>query len=273
MVAQRTAAYQITQCTSNTFNYIRTLQQARQEDDEDYRLLIPLDGEMFIRQHDQQTRLVPGGGTLFTLVEPFDLEKKGANSTLIATFPAREVNERLGLSAPLATGFDMTTGLGRVVNDVMVALFEEREVLTASQFDAVCDRLVELVCMLAAGDDRPDSPRHLADVESVVRRHIREHAADPDLNCAILGRSLGWSLRQVQVALQQAGTTPSELIREERLRLIRDRLRSPTYRHMSITELARVTGFSSVSALSTAFKRRFGMSPREARYGEGSAET
>ncbi|WP_269769188.1 helix-turn-helix domain-containing protein [Nocardiopsis gilva] len=84
-----------------------------------------------------------------------------------------------------------------------------------------------------------------------------------------MARSLGWSLRQVQVALQQAGTTPSELIREERLRLVRDRLRSPAYRHMSITELAYATGFSSASALSTAFKRRFGITPREARNGEG----
>ncbi|WP_332459819.1 helix-turn-helix transcriptional regulator [Nocardiopsis gilva] len=129
--------------------------------------------------------------------------------------------------------------------------------------------MVELLCMLAMGDDRPDAPRQLADVEDAVRRHIREHAADPGLNCAAMARSLGWSLRQVQVALQQAGTTPSELIREERLRLVRDRLRSPAYRHMSITELAYATGFSSASALSTAFKRRFGITPREARNGEG----
>lgn len=70
----------------------------------------------------------------------------------------------------------------------------------------------------------------------------------------------------MQLALQHAGTTPRELIREERLRLVRDRLRAPGYRHMTITELAYVSGFSSSSALSAAFRQRFGVCPREMRH-------
>ncbi|MCX4791607.1 helix-turn-helix domain-containing protein [Streptomyces sp. NBC_01221] len=81
-----------------------------------------------------------------------------------------------------------------------------------------------------------------------------------------VAQALGWSLRQVQLALQHAGTTPRELIREERLRLVRDRLRAPAYRHMTITELAYASGFSSSSALSTAFRQRFGVCPREMRH-------
>jgi AraC-like DNA-binding protein len=99
----------------------------------------------------------------------------------------------------------------------------------------------------------------------MVRRFVRANAADPELTGAAVARRLGWSLRQVQLALQHAGTTPRELIREERLRLVRDRLRSPRHRHLTITELAHASGFSSASALSTAFRRRYGTSPRELR--------
>ena len=141
----------------------------------------------------------------------------------------------------------------------------ERERLSPRQFDVVCDRIVELLRVLAE-DDRPGAPGHLAEVESLVRRHVRAHAADPRLNGAAVARELGWSLRQVQLALQQAGTTPRELIREERLRLVRDRLHSPRHQHMTITELAHSSGFSSASALSTAFRRRYGISPRELRH-------
>ncbi|HET6353503.1 AraC family transcriptional regulator [Streptomyces sp.] len=35
---------------------------------------------------------------------------------------------------------------------------------------------------------------------------------------------------------------------------------------MTITDLAYASGFSSASTLSTAFRQRFGVSPREMRY-------
>jgi AraC-like DNA-binding protein len=120
--------------------------------------------------------------------------------------------------------------------------------------------------MLTSAEERPDTPNPLAGVETVVRRHIRAHAADPALTGTSVARALGWSLRQIQLALQHAGTTPRDLIREERLRMVRDRLRCGHCEHLTITELAHATGFSSASAMSTAFRRRFGVSPREMRH-------
>jgi AraC-like DNA-binding protein len=63
--------------------------------------------------------------------------------------------------------------------------------------------------------------------------------------------------------MQQAGTTPRDLIREERLALVHERLRSPA--HLVIGELAHSCGFSSNSVLSAAFRQRYGVSPREFR--------
>ncbi|WP_046470500.1 AraC family transcriptional regulator [Allosalinactinospora lopnorensis] len=264
-VRQRTDTYQNVLFWSGEIGYIRTPKQVRQAPDEDYRFVLPLTGELVIRQDERESRLPPGAGSLFTLGAPFDLVQESDACAFILTIPAGEVDGPLNRSSPLAAGLDLSSGLGRVVNDMMTGLFEERDSLTSGQFDAVCDRMVELLCMLVVGDDRPDAPGHLAEVEAMVRRYVREHAADGELTCAALAQELGWSLRQIQLALQRVGTTPSELIREERLRSARERLRSPAYQHMSITDLAYASGFSSASALSTAFRRRFGMTPREAR--------
>ena len=76
---------------------------------------------------------------------------------------------------------------------------------------------------------------------------------------------LGWSLRQVQAVLKKAGTTPRELIREERLQLARRRLESRTHQNHTIASLAYAYGFRSASALSTAFRERFGVRPRDMR--------
>ncbi|MFE3740798.1 helix-turn-helix domain-containing protein [Streptomyces sp. NPDC059134] len=265
---QRTDSFQLVMFWSDTIKYSRTAGQARYDSDEDYRLLLPVAGEMVLRQDDQELRLVPRVGCLVTFAAPFEILQDASARALILSIPAQEVNGRLNRSSPLTAGLDLTRGLGRVLGDILAGLHDERATLTGSQFDAASDRLVELLCMLAAGDNRPTAPGHLTEVETAVRRYVREHTADPDLTGATLARALGWSLRQVQLALHHAGTTPRELIREERLRLVRDRLRASAYRHMTITELAYASGFSSASALSTAFRQRFGVSPRELRHAD-----
>ncbi|OIJ65052.1 AraC family transcriptional regulator [Streptomyces mangrovisoli] len=271
-VRQRSGTYQMVRFRSDAIEYNRSAQQVRQEPDEDYRLLVPLGGRLVLRQDGQEAVLTRGTGALVTFGAPFSCVQEAATPALIFTFPAREIDDPLGNKSPMATGLDLTTGLGRVVTSMLNDLHEERHHLTEPQFDAVSDRIAELLCMLVVGDERPDAPGHLTEVETVVRRHVRAHAADPGLSGTTMARALGWSLRQIQLALQRVGTTPRDLIREERLRLARDRLRCGDCEHMTITELAYATGFSSASAMSTAFRRRYGVSPREMRNGGRSSE-
>ncbi|MFF5477684.1 helix-turn-helix domain-containing protein [Streptomyces sp. NPDC012935] len=265
MVRQGSDSYQVVTWYSDQIEYARTPGLIRQMPDPDYRLLFPLAGELLLRQDDQQVRLTPGTGSLITLGTPFEILHGASLRGVILSIPAQEIDGPLNRKAPLATGLDLTKGLGRVVHSMVRGLNDERGNLTTPQFDAVCDRVVELLCMLACGDDRPDVQGQLTEVEAVVRRHVREHAADPDLSGASMARALGWSLRQIQLALQHVGTTPRDLIREERLRLVRERLLRADCAHMTITDLTYASGFSSASAMSTAFRRRFGVSPREMR--------
>ncbi|MEU9140656.1 helix-turn-helix domain-containing protein [Streptomyces sp. NPDC048404] len=266
-VRQRSEAYQLVRFRSDEIEYSRTARQIREDPDEDYRLLLPLTGEIVLRQDGHEARLTPGTGTLVSFGSPFQCAQDAATQAFVLTIPARELDGPLSRKSPLATGLDLSRGLGRVVRSMLDGLYAERDDLTDAQFNAVSDRVVELLCMLTTGDDRPDGGRHLSDVETVVRRHVRENAADPGLTGTSMARALGWSLRQIQLALQHAGTTPRDLIREERLRLVRERLRCGDCEHLTITDLAYASGFSSASALSTAFRQRFGVSPREMRNG------
>ncbi|MFF0519464.1 helix-turn-helix domain-containing protein [Actinomadura nitritigenes] len=276
-------AYRLVLCWSEQIDCVRTAGQARRERADGYRFLLPLDGELTLVQDGREARLRPGTGGLVTLAEPFRIgiasghgpsavrpqdggRRDGSARAFVMTIPAREMDRRLRRPSPVATGLDLSAGLGRVVADMVRAVGEERRALSAAQFDAACDRITELLCVIVAERQRPAAPGHLAEVEAVVRRYVREHATEPGLTGAAVAQDLGWSLRQVQLALQHAGTTPRELIREERLRLVRDRLRNPQDRDVTITDLAHAAGFSSASALSTAFRRRFGVSPRELRH-------
>ncbi|MFI1167014.1 AraC family transcriptional regulator [Streptomyces sp. NPDC020801] len=262
---QRTDKYQLVRFWSDEIEYTRTAQQVRQGPDGDYRFLLPLDGRIVLRQSDEEARLSPGAGALVTFGAPFECLQAASTRAFILTIPAREIDGPLNRKSPVAGGVDLTKGLGRVVASMLNDLHAQRYALTDPQFDAVSDRIVELLCMLLCGDDRPDAPGHLSEVEAMVRRYARDQAADPKLTGTSMAHALGWSLRQIQLALQRVGTTPRDLIREERLRLVRDRLQCADCVHMTITDLAHASGFSSASAMSTAFRRRFGVSPREMR--------
>lgn len=233
--------------------------------EEDYRLLVPLSGELTVRRSGRRTRLVPGTGALVTPAEPLEAARAAGTRGLVLTIPAPQVDGPLRRSAPRADRLDLRTGLGRLVADLLTGLVRERRSLTGAEFDAACDRLVELLCMVAERDGHGDASARLAEVAALVRRYVRAHAADPELTGAVIAQDLGWSLRQVQLALQHSGTTPRELIREERLRLARRLLQDPSHAHLPITDLAYAAGFSSPSALSTAFRHRYGTTPSELR--------
>ncbi|MET8871656.1 AraC family transcriptional regulator [Nocardia sp. NPDC004604] len=261
---RRTDNYQIVAWQADIVTYYRTAKHVREDADGDYRLMLPTTGQLTIWQDDQHVPMTPGIGGLMTIDQPFAITQVSGTEGLTMTIPRGEIDHRLGRAAPRAPLVDLTSGLGRVVADLATSLAAERDTLTHGQFDAVSERLVELLCMHIVGD-HPTEHRHLTDVESRVRHYIRTNAHDPELTPAAVARALGWSLRQVQLALQHGGTTPRELIKEERLRLAHARLRNPAYHHWSIATLAAGLGFSSASSFSTAFRRRFGATPRDIR--------
>lgn len=263
---QRTGRYQLVEWQQNQAVWMRrTTRHVREDADEDYRFALPVQGQFSVRQGDDTAQVSTGTGSLFTMDRPFVLGFGVPTRGLVLTIPRAEFDVRMGSSAPVAAELNLGSGLGRVLYDLLVSTVSERDVLRRCQFDALCERLVELMCLLVVGDDRPDAPENLTGVEATVRRYVRAHAGEASLTGESIARALGWSLRHVQRTLQIVGTTPRELIREERLRLAREWLQNPAYREKTITEIAHLCGFSSPSMLSHAFRKRYGVAPRDLR--------
>jgi AraC-like DNA-binding protein len=163
------------------------------------------------------------------------------------------------------TVLDGSTGLGRVVRQMVATLQEEREQFSEGTFDIACDRLLDLVCLAADGgrDSAPAEQR--ATVEAEIRRYIRQHAYDAELDAAQIAQALGWSPRYIQRVLQASGTTPRDLIRHERLQLARSRLANVSWAATSISQIAHACGFGSHATFATAFRQQFGRTPSDVR--------
>ncbi|WP_157354846.1 helix-turn-helix transcriptional regulator [Nocardia terrae] len=114
--------------------------------------------------------------------------------------------------------------------------------------------------MLLTGDLRPQHG-HLTETGEAVRRFVRENVGTGDVRLPAVANALGWSPRQLRLALQQSGTTYRDLRREESLRAARSMLERP---NPPIAEVAARCGFT-VTWFSAAFKDRFGETPRDFR--------
>lgn len=99
----------------------------------------------------------------------------------------------------------------------------------------------------------------------LVQRDILERLCEHDLHIEAVARRQGVTVRYVQRLFENAGTTFSDFVREQRLehafRLLRERDPASS----TITAIAYDAGFSEVSSFNRAFRKRFDATPSEIR--------
>ncbi|SFB49813.1 AraC-type DNA-binding protein [Amycolatopsis marina] len=264
LTRMRTDRNQVLAWHSPPVRYGRKPKHVRKDGIDSYVLLAPTAGTAIIDADDGELVLRPGYASLVSTARPFTVTHSPHAQLRAVTIQRREIQRRMNRHARLSAPLDFSTGLGGVVHNLLDSIVRELDQLTSHQFDAVVDRLTELLC-IQLGDCVINAGDHYSEIEAAIRRYVRDHAQDPGLNGEMIASALGWSVRQIQLALQRAGTTARELVREERLSLAHDCLANPAYRNISITELAHRCGFVSAGTFSTAFRQRFGMTPRELR--------
>ncbi|WP_405974998.1 AraC family transcriptional regulator [Streptomyces sp. NBC_00988] len=262
---QRSKTYSLALCSGGEEVVDRDNRHIRTDPRGTYELLVPLSGSAWVEQGVAAGEIGPGVMALCDIDRPLTFAH-GADLrsiSLIVSGQHLAARSELAAGGPHLLGGDR--GLGRVVRQLTTTLHEEREHLSETTFDIACDRLLDLVCLAAEGgvDSAPTGQR--ASVEAAIRRYVREHACDRDLDVVGIARALGWSARYVQQVLQAAGTTSRDLIRRERLNVARTRLASASWTTYSIAEIAHASGFGSHASFATAFRAEFGLTPREAR--------
>jgi AraC-like DNA-binding protein len=265
LARQRSAEFQLVRWWSGEARFERTARHVARDERGTVELFLPLTGAAVVEQGRSRSTMRPGDMALYAIDRPVTLWHVPEFSGMTLIIPAGRVEQR---SSELTDArlFDGTRGLGRIALTMLRTLREQRTQLSGAGFDASCDRLVDLLCLTGTSAAEPGvSGTHRGDVEAAIRRYVRTHLEDAELSTRSISAALGWSPRYVQAVLPEAGTTPTELIRDERLALARGRLEHADYRSWPIERVGRSCGFPNASAFSAAFRRRYGMSPRDAR--------
>ncbi|WP_052371563.1 AraC family transcriptional regulator [Amycolatopsis taiwanensis] len=265
LLRQRTSAYQLIAWTGDAEVITRRARDVRRDSRGHYELIVPLSGDLHIGRDDRLSLLRPGEMILVSIDVPFKVAHPADAAALTLIIPPERIEHRLGPYGIRGHRMFGGKGLGRVSRELIVSLLGERDHLSGSDFDAACDRVVDLICLARDGADRPPTASAGATVVQQVRRYIRKHATDPNLSITAIASAVGWSARYIQTVLAREGTTPTQLIRGERLGLARVRLSDPALANKTIAAIAASVGFTSPSAFSHAYRKHFGCSPRETR--------
>ncbi len=229
--------------------------------DDFYWIVVPQRGDYSMRFRDDIVRVPPGRAIVTRLDVACHLHIP-ESSAFAFQVPRTEIDYRLRSRDHMPALLDLSHGLGRIAGDMLLGVHAEQSGLSDREFNAACDRITELLCMVGTGDTRPQRA-HYGEVTESIHRYVRNNVGHNDVRLPAVARALGWSPRQLRVVLQQSGTTFRDVRRDEALRVARETLENPSA-DVSIAELAKRCGFTP-SWFSAAFKQRFGQSPREFR--------
>jgi AraC-like DNA-binding protein len=258
-LVQRDADHQLVDVWSDGVHYSRTDADVRADGRSDSLLIVPRRGVIDIEQSGEQIRLQPGYGVIFSKARAAQLR----HDFWLRGWTFTTIDGRWrGASEQRPVVLDLREGLGSIVRAMICAVSKQHRSLDNYEFARSCATINDL--LLSCALDHGGLPDTLHSVERAVREYVALHACDPELTPSTVARSLGWSVRQVQLALQRAGTTTSDLIRSARLTSAADLLRNLPP-GTTITSIASASGFRSMTTFEVAFKKQFGITPSEAR--------
>ena len=227
--------------------------------------VVPLTSPALLEQHGRRTPLRPGDVALYDSAHPYALGFPRNFRLIVWQIPRRLLLDRApALEDAGGRGVSGASGVGCRG----VELPHDRRAAHAGAHGAheltVAPALIDLLAgaLLARGRSEPSSVErmHVERARACARRRL----GDPSLTPEALAADAGLSSRHLRRVFAAVGTTPARFLLDERLEASRGSSH-PARAHRSVTEVWLDHGFTGAAHFSRAFRRRYGLSPREYR--------
>ena len=248
-------------------DYARNKTDARRDGVDVFELLTPLSGEAITEHGRSLTKCVPGTFTLFDASLPFRVRYTGEFSGILFKIPREQLARRLpdtqnacGIALPVSTG------LSAMMVDYCNSFAQRCRTMTWLDFTRASTTLIDLVAFSVDGlvDLQSAETFTRAAILRRLKRYIEENVSNSGLSTPLLARHFRISERYIQALFNEAGTTVRDYIRNARLDLSYRRLEA-NLGYQTVTEIAFDCGFSDSAYFSTAFRKKFGHSPKDVR--------
>jgi AraC-like DNA-binding protein len=233
-----------------------------------FTLGVLLDGNGVIAQSGREARIGAGDLVLADCRSPYRIRFEGPFRQLVLTLERSSFEARLPHAAHrTALRVDGQSGPGRVASACVNALREQAPHLGVT-VDALGECALDMVA-LAFGGDLSDASQAAAGRQHFLLRRIKTfieaHLGDAQLTPDSIANRHGISRRYLYGLFETEQETVSGYIWQRRLAHCREALADPQRRDRNISEIAFQWGFNDASHFCRAFRRAFGMSPRDFR--------
>jgi len=225
-------------------------------------------GHQVVEQRGQRLAYGPGSATLFSAAEPYTLRNPDPHRAFYLEIPRAALAQRWHPSQPMVTtSVNTTYGVGRILADMCASMVLEADALTDVTRAQLGERLIDV---LALALDSPNG--EMSDLDGSVKservrqikNYIEVNLGNPLLNPERVAVACQMSVRALHYLFKDMDHSVADYIRERRLNRCLEALQMPAERR-TVTEIALAAGFNSMSHFSSAFRRRFGVTPSDAR--------
>jgi AraC-like DNA-binding protein len=233
-----------------------------------------LTGRSLNAQSGREAVLEAGDFTLCDASRPYQVRFTEANHMLCIKVPMASLAHRLGdVDALICKPVSGSNGAGAMLSSFLSSLWPQIDLARdASWGETVSEVILDLLTLAYRPlGEGPGAGAGRLQSMAKARGFIDQHICDPDLGVAAIAAAVGVSPRYVQMLFAAERTTPSAFIQDRRLRLAAERLRRPDA--PCITEVAMAVGFNDLTHFGRAFRKRYGVTPRDYRDGARNGRT
>ncbi|MFD1523167.1 helix-turn-helix domain-containing protein [Pseudonocardia yunnanensis] len=244
---------------------VRTEQMAASSSEESRMIFaVQAAGRSHILQRNRFADLAMGSAVLTEARSAYKWASQTENRQLTVSFSRELLPLRTAeITEACARIMDPATPAMQMFGAYLGRLFGIADRLSAAQRLDAGKAAIDLLAM-ALRDVVPSVPACDGSAEvllEMMRRHVREHLADPHLHVEELARRHHVSVSHVYTLFERIGSTPASYLREQRLLAAQAMLSDPRYAWLATPDIAAAVGFRDRRTFERAFRRQYGMTP------------